>query len=145
MLLGLATDLLYRTQTTLFGNSTDTMTLMQKTAFDQFAWTPFIVVPYFRILYGLMEREYRFAVELLPMSSQWFRDASLNLVANWLVWIPTVFLIYALPLPLQIPFAAVMVCFYSLLLLSLSPAKTESSTVNMACIAVAHSNSEVSK
>jgi len=39
------------------------------------------------------------------------------LIAGWLVWIPTVMLIYLFPLPLQLPFQNIILCFWSMILL----------------------------
>jgi hypothetical protein len=119
-LLGIMTDLMYRVQSACFGTGYDTITLIMKTACDQFLWTPLVALPFQRFVYGMMEQHYNFDSKLLPLHLSWFRQATPNLILNWLVWIPAVAFMYMLPEPLQVPFAAIMVCFYSLLMMSIT-------------------------
>lgn len=119
-ILGIATDLMYRLQATCFGDGHDATTLVLKTSCDQFLWTPLVALPFQRFVYGMIERGYDFDSKLLPLKLSWYRQATPNLILNWLVWIPAVTLMYMLPAPLQVPFAAIMVCFYSLLMMSIT-------------------------
>lgn len=118
--LGIATDLMYRLQSTYIRAVHDVMTLVLKTSCDQFLWIPLVALPFQRFIYGMIERGYDFDSKLLPLKLSWYRQATSNLILNWLVWIPAVTLMYMLPEPLQVPFAAIMVCFYSLLMMSIT-------------------------
>jgi len=46
-------------------------------------------------------------------------------LSSWVVWIPTVAVVYALPIGLQIPLFNLVICFWSLMLTSLSRDTTE--------------------
>jgi len=48
----------------------------------------------------------------------WLRTCPTVLVANWLVWIPTLALVYSLPPALQFPLFSVVMCF-SILIITL--------------------------
>jgi hypothetical protein len=46
----------------------------------------------------------------------WLRTCPTVMVTNWLVWIPTLALVYSLPPALQFPLFAVVMCFFILIM-----------------------------
>jgi hypothetical protein len=113
---GMEIDLLYRIQGFLFGHGNDARTLIIKVAVDQFVYSTFWAVP-----------TYVIALRWIDLGGSWSRTrASLDgyfwkhtcptvLFTNWIIWIPTVALVYSLPAPLQFPVFSVVMCFFILL------------------------------
>ena len=113
---GVEVDLFYRAQALLFGTTANVRTVLSKMVFDMFVYCPVFAIPTTVLVFAwhneglrrLMARAWRrpgfYAGEILPV-----------LIANWGVWIPTVCLVYALPLPLQIPLFNFVLCFSTLL------------------------------
>lgn len=113
---GMEIDLFYRLQGWLFGSGNDVGTLLTKVAVDQFVMSPLWFVP-----------SYLIALRWVDMGGSWSRTrASLGrefwkwtlptvLVTNWLVWIPTLALVYSLPAALQFPLFSVVMCFFILI------------------------------
>jgi hypothetical protein len=47
------------------------------------------------------------------------------IISIWAVWIPTVSIVYSLPLALQFPLFNIVLCFWSLMLTTLSKEKVD--------------------
>ena len=113
---GMEIDLFYRLQGWLFGAGNDAGTLLTKVLVDQFVMSPLWFVP-----------TYLIALRWVDMGGSWSRTrASLGrdfwkrtlptvLLTNWLVWIPTLALVYSLPAALQFPLFSVVMCFFILI------------------------------
>jgi hypothetical protein len=113
---GMEIDLFYRLQGWLFGTGNDAGTLLTKVLVDQFVMSPLWFVP-----------TYLIALRWVDMGGSWSRTrASLGrdfwkrtlptvLLTNWLVWIPTLALVYSLPAALQFPLFSVVMCFFILI------------------------------
>ncbi len=113
---GMEIDLFYRFQGALFGQGHDAVTLASKVAVDQFVYSTLWAVP-----------TYVIALRWIDLGGSWSRTrASLDghfwrhtyptiLFTNWIVWIPTVALVYSLPAALQFPVFSVVMCFFILL------------------------------
>jgi len=126
---GMEIDLFYRCQGWLFGQGNDVRTLALKVAMDQFIYSTFWAVP-----------TYTVALRWIDMGCSWSRTrASLGrhfwthtclavLFTNWLVWIPSVVLIYSLPGPLQFPLFSVVMCFFILIVTLLARGHTSPTT-----------------
>ena len=115
-IMGMEVDLLYRLQGLLFGQGSDVGTLIPKVMADQFLFTPFCSTPQITLAYLWKSNGYSFA-KMRPKltSSLFFHDMPCMVVSAWLVWIPAVSIIYALPASLQIPMFSLVLCFWSLL------------------------------
>lgn len=123
---GMEIDLMYRVQGWLFGQGNDARTLVIKVAADQFIYSALWAVP-----------TYLVALRWIDMGGSWARTrATLNrhfwthtfltvLFTNWLVWFPTVFLVYSLPAPLQFPLFSVVMCFFILIVTILARGNVE--------------------
>ncbi len=113
---GMEIDLFYHFQSWLFGTGNDAGTLLTKVLVDQFVMSPLWFVP-----------TYLIALRWVNMGGSWSRTrASLGrefwrrtlptvLLTNWLVWIPTLALVYSLPAVLQFPLFSVVMCFFILI------------------------------
>ncbi|MFW5845245.1 MAG: hypothetical protein ACOCXJ_03370 [Planctomycetota bacterium] len=112
---GAEINALYQMQAWLFGHGNDAGTLAIKTAVDQLVYVPLWAIPSTAAYYAWVERGR--AGLRHDLHDQWIaRQVLPILLANWAVWIPTVCLIYALPLSLQLPLQNLALCLWSLLL-----------------------------
>ena len=116
-LMGAMTDEFYTLQAFWFGDSNAPFTILIKTAVDMLVYTPFLVLPLVVWTFGLMDNGYTFDTTRAALGSDWKTKRWLPLYgAALLVWVPTLGVIYALPLALQFPFQAVVQCFWGLVL-----------------------------
>jgi hypothetical protein len=114
---GVEVDALYRMQSLLFGNGTDVGTIAAKAAVDQFLYNPLWAGPT-QVLFFLW-KDAGFSWRGLVLG---LREESLQhrlvviLLSTWIVWLPTVSIMYALPIALQLPLSNLVLCFWCLLL-----------------------------
>jgi hypothetical protein len=123
---GLEVDLLYRGLARLFGEGTDVATIAAKTVADQLIYCPILAIPVTVVVYGWvavgLDARLLFKERLAP---GWYRRETLPLlISTWGVWIPAVCIIYTLPTPLQLPMQNLVLCFFTLLVETLSRRKT---------------------
>ncbi|HYF36138.1 MAG TPA: hypothetical protein VD994_12665 [Prosthecobacter sp.] len=113
---GMEIDLLYRCQALLFGQGNDARTLAAKVAVDQFVYSALWAVPTYAVAlrFIALGNSWRRTRESLGRKF-WTRTYPTILVTNWLIWIPTVALVYSLPGPLQFPLFSVVMCFFVLI------------------------------
>jgi len=118
---GIEVDAFYRTQAFVFGNAASVATITKKIVVDQLVYNPLWAGP--TQVWFFLWKECRFSRATMRPH---FAEQSLGrrvvivVVSSWLVWIPTVAVIYALPVALQVPLFNIIICFWSLLLSSLS-------------------------
>lgn len=123
---GLIVSFFYEGQAALFGNGTDVFTIIKKVCMDQFVYNPVWGVPWTVSAMYWKHCDFSFRTAKARFSrDQFTRDMISVLLATWAVWIPTVAIMYSLPLALQFPLLSLVSCFWSLLLTALS-AKEES-------------------
>lgn len=111
---GVEVDLLYRLQGSWFGDGRDATTLTLKVVVDQFIYNPLWAAWTGALLFrwrdgGLTRAAWRDAWPGL-----WRVDFPAMLVTTWVVWIPAVTVIYAMPPALQIPLFNLVLCFFVL-------------------------------
>lgn len=120
-LIGMQVDLFYRLQYLLFGPSDTLAIIAKKVLVDAFVYCPLLAIPQavciflwrdhafsFRGFHG--HRPIRFyALKIFPV-----------LIANWMVWIPLITIIYSLPPALGIPFFIVAQSFWVMVFTTLS-------------------------
>jgi hypothetical protein len=118
---GAEVDALYRAQSWLFGSSPNALVVGAKTALDQFVYNPLWAAPTQTLCFlwkdagfSLPAMRDRLRLQALPLR------VGTVLVSTWVVWIPTVAIVYSLPLPLQVPLFNLVLCFWCLLLSFLS-------------------------
>jgi hypothetical protein len=110
----------YALQARMFGAGHEWQTLLAKTAFDQFAWTPLVAVPLNGAFYLWMGSGFSFATLANRLRSGFVRTVVLpNLVSSWCVWIPIVAAVYAFPGELQVQVLGLVCSFWSLMCLEI--------------------------
>lgn len=118
---GAEVDAFYRFQSWLWGSGTDAGTIACKVALDMLVYAPLWAQPVLVAAYRLRERHYDLTLYRRTWSwSALVRQVVVVQASGWVVWVPAVSIIYALPSDLQFPLFAVVVCFWSLLLATLS-------------------------
>lgn len=114
---GMEIDLFYQIQGWLFGHGNDLRTLLIKVAFDQFVMSPLWFVPTVLIALRWVEFDGSWARTRASLDREfWLRTCPTVMLANWLVWIPALALIYSLPAALQFPLFSGVMCFFILIL-----------------------------
>ena len=114
---GIEIDLLYRLQASLFGESPGWLLVAVKTGIDQFIYCPIWGVTNVVLFYRWREAGYPWSFFAEIRRPGWYAQCVLPvLIPNWFVWIPAVFLIYCLPLELQLPIQNLVLCAWVLLL-----------------------------
>ncbi|HEY7772198.1 MAG TPA: hypothetical protein VIC26_03395 [Marinagarivorans sp.] len=118
---GVEVDLLYSVQAYWFGTGSDWPTLIKKTAVDQFIYGTFWAAPTMAIGYLWKECGFNWARTRSQLNRRFFLlQIPTTLVSNWLIWLPAVLIIYSMPQALQIPLFNLVLCFFVLLLTTIS-------------------------
>jgi hypothetical protein len=117
---GLEIDLFYQAQGLMFGTEPAFSTILIKTAFDQFVYSPLWALPTVTLIFHWKETRFSFAaMRRLDVPGFLLAVMPKILIGCWAVWIPAVALVYSLPSSLQMPMFNLVLCFYSLLLVTL--------------------------
>jgi len=118
---GLILPQFYRLQTYLYGAGTDVRTLTLKIITDQFGYTAFFASPYIAITHLWKDRGYRWSAIAPLLGRGWYRRLVIpNLVMNWVVWIPSLIVIYSLPTALQSHVSGLIGGFWALMSLQIA-------------------------
>lgn len=113
---GMEIDWFYQVQGWLFGTGNDAATLIKKVAVDQFVMSPLWFVPTVLIAMRWVDMGGSWARTRASLTREfWMRTCPTVMVTNWLVWIPTLALVYSLPPALQFPLFSVVMCFFILI------------------------------
>lgn len=114
---GMEIDLFYRFQNWLFGTGNDTHTLIKKVLLDQFVVSPLWFVPTYVLALRWIDCGGSWTRTRPTLNREfWLHTCPVVLVTNWVVWIPTVALVYTLPAALQFPLFSVVMCFFILII-----------------------------
>lgn len=114
---GMEVDMFYRFQAEWFGNGNDLSTIITKMAVDQFLYSALWAAPSITVIYTWMESDWSISRTLISMDKHFFCVTIPTVIlSNWLVWIPAVCVVYAMPAELQIPLFNLVLCFWVLLL-----------------------------
>lgn len=114
---GMEVDFFYRLQADWFGTGNDAKTIVTKMAVDQFLYSALWAAPSITIVYLWMESNWSFIEAKKAMTKEFFCvKIPTVILSNWLVWIPAVCVVYAMPGELQIPLFNLVLCFWVLLL-----------------------------
>ena len=120
-LIGVQVDLFYRLQYLLFGPSETAAVIMKKVLVDSLVYCPVLAVPQVVCAYIWRDHAFTFrgfwghhpgrfyVLKILPV-----------LLANWMVWIPLICIIYSLPAALSVPFFIVAQSFWVMVFTTLS-------------------------
>ncbi len=114
---GWQVDQFYQIQSALFGTAIDFQTIATKTLVDEFVWVPFLAIPQVVLCYLFIENDlspkrFRAALKETPFLTR----AIPLMIANWVVWIPSVTLIYLFPLSLQLPLQNIILALWCLII-----------------------------
>lgn len=114
---GMEVDFFYRLQADWFGTGNDVTTIVTKMAADQFFYSALWSAPSITIVYLWMESNWSIAEAKNALTKEFFFvKIPTVILSNWLVWIPAVCVVYAMPSELQIPLFNLVLCFWVLLL-----------------------------
>lgn len=114
---GLIIDFLYKGQALLFGDQADVITVIKKVCVDQFIFSAFWSAPFATVAMHWKQCDFSFREAKARFKRETFAvELPSVLIALWAVWIPTVAIVYSLPLALQFPLFNIVLCFWSLLL-----------------------------
>jgi hypothetical protein len=115
---GLEIDLFYHLQAWLFGTSLNFQTIAIKTICDQFVMVPLFGIVNVVLFYLWRDCGYSFKTFFSRLGKNWYQKRILPvLIANWVIWIPAVAMIYSLPVALQLPVQNLILCFWVLILM----------------------------
>ena len=117
-------DSLYRLQTLLFGNIPTFSVIVSKVLVDQFIYNPVWGAPITVWAYEWRDRGFTTVGIAEFFTLGFYREQIVPvLLATWGVWIPVMILIYSLPPLLQVPLFGLALCFWVLLVTSISAGK----------------------
>lgn len=123
-LIGMQVDLFYRLQYALFGPSDSSLVIMKKVLVDAFLYCPLLAMP--QAVCAFIWRDHGFTLHGFrghhPVTFYALRIFPV-LMANWMVWIPLVSIIYSLPTALGVPFFIVAQSFWVMVFTTLSQRK----------------------
>ncbi len=109
---GMEVDLLYTSLGQLFGNSSQPGTIASKTICDMFIYNPLWACPSMMVLYVWKEKDFRLSAFREAFAADNFlKYLPPMMLTSWLIWIPAVSTIYAMPANLQIPLFNLVLCF----------------------------------
>lgn len=114
---GVEVDALYRVQSLLFGDGTTAGTIAAKAMVDQFAYNPLWAGPTQVLFFVWKDAGFSW----LGLVRSFEQESLLHrvvvvLFSTWIVWLPTVAIVYSLPNALQLPLSNLVLCFWCLLL-----------------------------
>ncbi|MEO6846644.1 MAG: hypothetical protein ABI443_04460 [Chthoniobacterales bacterium] len=119
--MGMIVDLFYRNQALWFGNTADLKTIALKVCVDMFIYSAFFACPVGVVLYRWRDRHFHFSAFREMLHPSFIRKNIFpTLVANWVVWIPIVCVIYAMPSALQLPVCMIAEAFWVLMFATMS-------------------------
>jgi hypothetical protein len=120
-LMGLALPRFYTFQAYLYGNAADFRTLSLKVVTDQCGYTAFFASPAVAISHLWKDRGCRWSAVAPLFGRGWYRRLVIpNLVMNWVIWIPSLCVIYSLPESLQSHVAGLIGGFWALMSLQIA-------------------------
>lgn len=120
-ILGLALPQFYRLQTWMYGSAANFKTLALKIVTDQCGYTALFASPAIALSHLWRDRGYQWQKIAPHLTKGWYRRLVLpNLVVNWIIWIPSLCVVYSLPTPLQSHIAGLISGFFALMSLQIA-------------------------
>lgn len=114
---GVEVDFFYQLQGEWFGYENTFKTIVLKTCIDQFFYSALWAAPSITIIYLWVECGYDFRKWINAMDHKFFSmKIPTVILSNWMVWFPSVSIVYSMPQDLQIPLFNLVLCFWVLLL-----------------------------
>jgi hypothetical protein len=106
----------YAFQVLLFGEGRDWITVVKKTAFDQFVFSVFVTSPFIALAFLWKDMQFNWQKTTMYFDDLIKVQIPTTVVTTWIIWIPAVSLIYMMPTNLQIPLFNLVLCFFVLIL-----------------------------
>lgn len=129
---GVEVDFLYRGQALLFGDGIDWRTVASKTLVDQALYSALWASPSITLTYVWKEAGFRLDALRARLDRPFWRlELPSVIIANALVWTPTVVIVYLLPQPLQLPVSNFVASFWVLMLTLLVKRPADASEVEL--------------
>ena len=114
---GMEVDAFYRLQGYFFGYSANVQTILSKVLVDQFVYCIFWSAPCTALFYGWKRAGFTLGKDRYWLSLGYIlEESAFLLVSTWIIWIPSVSIIYAMPKDLQIPLFNLTLCFFVLVI-----------------------------
>ena len=114
---GMEVDAFYRLQGYLFGYESTFRTILTKVLVDQFVYCIFWSAPFTALFYGWKKAGFKFDADPPWLSAGFICEESIFLlISTWIIWIPSVSIIYAMPEYLLIPLFNITLCFFVLVI-----------------------------
>ena len=130
-ILGVIVDAFYKLQAWIFGQGTDALTVVCKVAVDMLVFSPLFALPLICVCFNWKDHGFDVARARAGLGRGWYQVRVWpTVIAAWIVWIPAVALVYALPLALQFPIQNIIECMWVMTLLFLT--RPESAEINNA-------------
>lgn len=121
---GCLIDAFYRVQTLWWGDNALPQTLVIKIAVDLLLFSSIIAAPMIALMFSWVDSERNFSRMRLIFAGgfgKWYRrDVWPLLRMAWIVWLPALAVIYALPSGLQFPVMVIIQCLWALILVVLT-------------------------
>jgi len=115
---GIEIDMLYRGLAWWLGDSNVWHVIVRKVLIDQGVYVPLWAVPTMVIGTIWAQNDFDWHRTRHRLRRGWFRREALPvMLSNWAIWTPTVALIYALPMALQLPIQNLVACLWVLMLM----------------------------
>jgi len=123
---GVEVDALYRLQSLLFGDAVQCSTIAAKALVDQFAYNPLWAGPTQVLFFLWKDSGFSWAVLRRGLRQEGLlHRVVVVLFSTWIVWLPTVAIVYSLPSALQLPLSNLVLCFWCLLMSFISRQSAE--------------------
>ena len=115
-IMGLTVDQLYRTLTTLFGDTPTPGVVLSKVACDMLLFTPLVASPGNALSHLWKDSGWDLARIRAQLSPGWYRRLVVpNLIPNYFVWLPGTAIFYCMPADLQLVVANCIGCCWGLM------------------------------
>lgn len=123
---GMEVDFLYRMQALMFGDGTDTATIVKKVAFDQFVYNFIYACASITFCYMWKDNGFSIKETKKKINKETFTVTLPSVIlSTWIVWIPTTAVVYSLPSALQVPLFNIVLCFFVLMVSSITEDKSQ--------------------
>ncbi|MGB0257954.1 MAG: hypothetical protein ACPGES_04805 [Coraliomargarita sp.] len=118
---GVEVDALYRLQSLIWGSGNDPFTIFKKVCFDMLVFSALYAVPCIAVFNAWMDKDFNWRATVQVVKTPFYRKRIAVMIAlNWMIWIPAVAVVYAMPAPLQVFMFNIVLCFWVLILSLLS-------------------------
>ncbi len=118
---GVEIDAFYRLQAWLWGADKHVLTIIKKVSFDMFVFSAIYAVPCIAVFNVWKDQRFNLKKSLFVMDREFFKTRLFAMiVSNWIVWIPSVSIVYCMPSALQVVMFNFILCFWVLMISMLS-------------------------